>query len=449
MTNSEKKIQTKEEVLEAVTECDVKFIRTQFTDTLGMIKSWAIPSENLEDAFNDGVMFDGSSIEGFTRIEESDMMLMPDPATFNVLPWRPSEGAVARIIGDVKLPDGTPFEGDPRYILKQAIRSAKDMGFTMNVGPELEFFLFKLDENGNATTQMTDYGGYFDFAPLDRAQDVRREIDYALEHMGFKLEASHHEVAPSQHEIDFRFGDVLTTADNVVTFKYVTKSIAYHKGYYATFMPKPIFGENGSGMHANQSLMTEDGKNAFYDPDAENGLSDNARYYIGGLLDHISEFAAITNPVVNSYKRLVPGYEAPIYITWSDSNRSSLIRIPATRGMGTRVELRCPDPSCNPYLAFAVMLEAGLDGIRNKIDPGESVSMNIFELNEQEREDMNIDSLPGNLKEAIDKMKKSNFVRDALGDHVFENYLAAKTAEWDNYKARVHQWELDTYLSIL
>ncbi|MEL4306188.1 type I glutamate--ammonia ligase [Methanococcoides sp. LMO-2] len=449
MTNSEKKIQTKEDVLEAVTEYDVKFIRTQFTDTLGMIKSWAIPSENLEDAFNDGVMFDGSSIEGFTRIEESDMMLMPDPTTFNILPWRPSEGAVARIIGDVKLPDGTPFEGDPRYILKRAIQQAKDMGFTMNVGPELEFFLFKLDENGNATTEMTDYGGYFDFAPLDRAQDVRREIDYALEHMGFKLEASHHEVAPSQHEIDFRFGDVLTTADNVVTFKYVVKSIAYHKGYYATFMPKPIFGENGSGMHANQSLMTEDGKNAFYDPNAENGLSDNARYYIGGLLDHISEFTAITNPVVNSYKRLVPGYEAPIYITWSDSNRSSLIRIPATRGMGTRVELRNPDPSCNPYLAFAVMLEAGLDGIRNKIEPGESLRMNIFELSEQEREEMGIESLPGNLKEATDKMKTSNFVRNALGDHVFENYLAAKTAEWDNYKARVHQWELDTYLSIL
>ncbi|WP_440953286.1 type I glutamate--ammonia ligase [Methanococcoides sp. FTZ1] len=449
MTNSEKKIQTKEEVLDAVIECDVKFIRTQFTDTLGMIKSWAIPSENLEDAFNDGVMFDGSSIEGFTRIEESDMMLMPDPATFNILPWRPSEGAVARIIGDVKLPDGTPFEGDPRYILKKAIQRAKDMGFTMNVGPELEFFLFKLDENGNATTEMTDYGGYFDFAPLDRAQDVRREIDYALEHMGFKLEASHHEVAPSQHEIDFRFGDVLTTADNVVTFKYVVKSIAYHKGYYASFMPKPVYGVNGSGMHANQSLMTEDGKNAFYDPETKNGLSEIARHYIGGLLDHVSEIAAITNPVVNSYKRLVPGYEAPIYITWSDSNRSSLIRIPATRGMGTRVELRNPDPSCNPYLAFAVMLEAGLDGIRNKIDPGESLKMNIFKLSEQEREDMGIDALPGNLKEAIDNMKKSKFVRNALGDHVFENYLAAKTAEWDNYKARVHQWELDTYLSIL
>ena len=442
-------VQTKEDVLQAIAENDVKFIRTQFTDILGMIKSWAIPAEDLENAFEEGVMFDGSSIDGFTRIEESDMKLMLDPETFRILPWRPSEGAVARIIGDVQLPDGTPFVGDPRYVLKSAIAEAEKMGYTMNMGPELEFFLFKLDEHGNPTTELTDTGGYFDFAPLDKAQDVRREIDYALEHMGFKLEASHHEVAPSQHEIDFRFGDVLGTADNVVTFRYVVRSIAYHKGYYATFMPKPLFGVNGSGMHSNQSLMTADGKNAFYDPASSNGLSENARYYIGGLLSHIKEFTALTNPLVNSYKRLVPGYEAPIYLTWSDSNRSSLIRIPAARGKGTRVELRCPDPTCNPYLAFAVMLRAGLDGIKNKIDPGESIKRNVFELTEDERTQMGIGALPGNLKEATDEMKQSEFVRSALGDHVFEHYISAKTAEWDNYKARVHQWELDTYLSIV
>lgn len=446
---SEYNYQTKEDVLQAVTENDVKFIRTQFTDIMGMIKSWAIPSEDLEDAFNEGVMFDGSSIEGFARIEESDMILMPDPATFRVLPWRPSEGAVARIIGDIQLPDGTPFEGDPRYVLKKTIAEAEEMGYSMDVGPELEFFLFKLDEHGNPTTELTDKGGYFDFAPLDKAQDVRRAIDFALEATGFKLEASHHEVAPSQHEINFRFSDVLTTADNVITFKYVVKSLATHHGYYATFMPKPLFGVNGSGMHSNQSLSDKNGNNVFYDPDTENGLSDTAKYYTGGLLDHISEFAAITNPTVNSYKRLVPGYEAPIYITWSDSNRSSLIRIPATRGKGTRVELRCPDPSCNPYLAFALMLSAGLNGIKNKTDPGEPVKRNIFELTETEKESMGIYSLPGNLREALDKMKNSEFVRQTVGDHLFDNYLCAKTKEWDNYKAQVHQWELDTYLGVL
>ncbi|MCS3923168.1 type I glutamate--ammonia ligase [Methanosalsum natronophilum] len=437
---------TKEDVLQAVNEYDVKFIRTQFTDTFGAIKSWAIPSEDLSDAFSEGIMFDGSSIEGFTRIEESDMMLMPDPSTFRILPWRPKEGSVARLLGDVKLPDGSPFIGDPRYVLKQAIEEAKSEGYTMNVGPELEFFVFKLDENNNPTTNLTDEGGYFDFAPLDRAQDMRRDIDYALEHMGFKLEASHHEVAPSQHEIDFRFGDVLSTADNVVTFKYVVKSIASHRGYYATFMPKPLYGVNGSGMHANQSLMTSDGQNAFYDPEGENQLSQTARYYVGGLLNHIKEFTAVTNPLVNSYKRLVPGYEAPIYITWSDRNRSSLIRIPATRGKGTRVELRCPDPTCNPYLAFALMLKAGLNGIKNEIDPGDPTSRNIFNLTPEERKDMGIGSLPANLKEALDYMSNSEFVKETLGDHLFEHYIAGKIAEWDDYKAQVHPWEVDAYL---
>ncbi|WP_094227248.1 type I glutamate--ammonia ligase [Methanolobus psychrotolerans] len=439
---------TKEDVLQAVTECDVKFIRTQFTDTLGMIKSWAIPAEDLEGAFKNGVMFDGSSIEGFTRIEESDMILMPDPSTFRLLPWRPKEGAVARIIGDVYRPNGKPFEGDPRYVLKQAIAEANKLGYSMNTGPELEFFLFGLDEKGHPTTNLTDKGGYFDFAPLDKAQDVRRAIDFALEDMGFKIEASHHEVAPSQHEINFRFGDALSTADNIVTFKYVVKSIAYHMGYYASFMPKPLFGVNGSGMHSNQSLM-KDGENVFYDPDTPDQLSVTSKQYIAGILKYIREFAAITNSTVNSYKRLVPGYEAPIYCTWSASNRSSLIRIPASRGLGTRIELRCPDPACNPYLAFAVMLRAGLEGIKNEMEPPASTDVNVFKLTDAEKQARGIESLPGSLKEAIDLMAGSEFVKNVVGDHVFTNYLKAKNAQWDEYKAQVHQWELDTYLSIL
>lgn len=443
-----KQCTTKEEVLEAVNERDVKFIRTQFTDTLGIIKSWAIPAEQLEEAFESGVMFDGSSIQGFTGIEESDMKLALDPSTFRILPWRPAAGAVARILGDVYLPNGQRFKGDPRYVLKCAIQEAEKLGYSMNVGPELEFFLFKLDANGNPTTELTDQGGYFDFAPLDRAQDVRRDIDYALEHMGFQIEASHHEVAPSQHEIDFRFGDVLSTADNVVTFKYVVKSIAYHKGYYATFMPKPLFGVNGSGMHTNQSLF-KNSKNVFYDPDTPTQLSQEAMYYIGGLLEHIREFTAITNPVVNSYKRIVPGYEAPIYITWSATNRSSLIRIPATRGNGTRVELRCPDPACNPYLAFALMLRAGLDGIKNKIDPGEPTNLNIFHLTDKEREKRGIRSLPADLKGAVDEMRGSTFVKEVLGEHVFKQYICAKEMEWDEYKVIVHPWELNKYLHML
>ena len=443
-----KQCTTKEDVLEAVNERDVKFIRTQFTDTLGIIKSWAIPAEQLEEAFESGVMFDGSSIQGFTGIEESDMKLALDPSTFRILPWRPAAGAVARILGDVYLPDGQRFKGDPRYVLKCAILEAEKLGYSMNVGPELEFFLFKLDANGNPTTELTDQGGYFDFAPLDRAQDVRRDIEYALEHMGFQIEASHHEVAPSQHEIDFRFGDVLSTADNVVTFKYVVKSIAYHKGYYATFMPKPLFGVNGSGMHTNQSLF-KNSKNVFYDPDTPTQLSQEAMYYIGGLLEHIREFTAITNPVVNSYKRIVPGYEAPIYITWSATNRSSLIRIPATRGNGTRVELRCPDPACNPYLAFALMLRAGLDGIKNKIDPGEPTNLNIFHLTDKEREKRGIRSLPADLKGAVDEMRGSTFVKEVLGEHVFKQYICAKEMEWDEYKVIVHPWELNKYLHML
>jgi glutamine synthetase len=443
-----KQCTTKEDVLEAVNERDVKFIRTQFTDTLGIIKSWAIPAEQLEEAFESGVMFDGSSIQGFTGIEESDMKLALDPSTFRILPWRPAAGAVARILGDVYLPDGQRFKGDPRYVLKCAIQEAEKLGYSMNVGPELEFFLFKLDANGNPTTELTDQGGYFDFTPLDRAQDVRRDIDYALEHMGFQIEASHHEVAPSQHEIDFRFGDVLSTADNVVTFKYVVKSIAYHKGYYATFMPKPLFGVNGSGMHTNQSLF-KNSKNVFYDPDTPTQLSQEAMYYIGGLLEHIREFTAITNPVVNSYKRIVPGYEAPIYITWSATNRSSLIRIPATRGNGTRVELRCPDPACNPYLAFALMLRAGLDGIKNKIDPGEPTNVNIFHLTDKEREKRGIRSLPVDLKGAVDEMRGSAFVKQVLGEHVFNQYICAKEIEWDEYKVIVHPWELNKYLHML
>ena len=438
---------TKEDVLKLVEENDVKFIRIQFTDILGIIKSWAIPAEDLGEAFDNGVMFDGSSIEGFVRINESDMFLRPDPETFRLLPWRPKEGAVARLIGDVYMPDGTPFEGCPRNVLKKVLAEAKDMGYTMNVGPELEFFLFKLDEHGNPTTELTDHGGYFDFTPLDKAQDVRREIDIALEDMGFKLEASHHEVAPSQHEIDFRFGDALITADNVQTFKYVVKSIAYHNGYYATFMPKPLFGVNGSGMHANQSLMSLDGESIFYDENASDGLSQSLKYYVGGMLKHVQSFTAITNSWVNSYKRLVPGYEAPVYLAWSGSNRSALIRIPASRGKGTRVELRSPDPVCNPYLTFAVMLKAGLDGIKNKIEPPAQLTANIFDLDAEEMS--KIEALPADLNEALNLFEKSELAKSALGEHVHTQFLLNKRAEWDEYKAQVHQWELDKYLHIL
>ena len=435
----------KEDVKRLVDKFNVKFIRLQFTDILGAIKNVAIPVDQLEKALDGELMFDGSSIEGFVRIEESDMYLKPDPSTFAILPWRPKEGAVARLICDIYTSDGEPFEGCPRCTLKRVTKEAEEMGFVMNAGPEPEFFLFNRDENGEATTETHDQAGYFDLAPVDLGEHARRDIVLALEEMGFEIEASHHEVAPGQHEIDFKYADALTTADRIATFRFVVRTIALQHNLHATFMPKPIYGINGSGMHTHQSLFRGD-ENAFYDPDSKYQLSEIALYYIGGLIKHAKGFTAITNPLVNSYKRLVPGYEAPVYIAWSERNRSPLIRVPAKRGKSTRVELRSPDPSCNPYLAMAVMLKAGLDGIKNRIMPPEPVNINVYNLDAVDRIKQNIESLPGSLYEAVQELKKDEVIREALGEHIFNHFVEAKEKEWDVYRAQVHQWELDQYL---
>ncbi|MBZ4644939.1 MAG: glutamine synthetase [Petroclostridium sp.] len=437
---------TREDVIRMVKEQDVKFIRLQFTDIFGTLKNVAITSSQLEKALNNQCMFDGSSIEGFVRIEESDMYLRPDPNTFAIFPWRPQPGRVARLICDVYNPDGTPFEGDPRYILKKVIKEAKDMGYTFNVGPECEFFLFLTDENGDPTTITHDNAGYFDLGPIDLGENARRDMCLMLEEMGFEIEASHHEVARGQHEIDFKYAEGLTTADNIMTFKLVVKMMAQRHGLHATFMPKPIFGINGSGMHTNMSL-SKDGKNAFYDPDDQLGLSEIAYNFIAGILKHIKGMAAVTNPIVNSYKRLVPGYEAPVYIAWSAKNRSPLIRIPAARGASTRIEMRNPDPACNPYLALAVSLAAGLDGIKNGLKPPASVEKNIYHMDEAARKEHGIESLPGSLYEAIIEMQNDELVKKTLGPHAFERYVEAKLIEWNDYRTKVHQWEIDQYLT--
>lgn len=437
---------SKEDILKMAEELDVKFIRLQFVDILGTIKNVAITVEQLPAALDDKIMFDGSSIEGFTRIQESDMYLKPDYDTFTIFPWRPKEGAVARLMCDIYTPEGEPFAGCPRSTLKKVIAEAKEMGYEMYAGPEPEFFLFERDEKGNPTTITHDKGSYFDLSPVDLGENARRDIVLALEEMGFEVEASHHEVAPGQHEIDFKYTPVLRTADNIATFKFVTKAIALNHNLHATFMPKPIYGENGSGMHVHQSLF-QDGKNAFYDPEGELELSEIAYYYIGGLLKHAPALTAITNPTINSYKRLVPGYEAPVYISWSARNRSALIRVPSARGNATRLELRNPDPSANPYLAMAVMLKAGLDGIKNKIEPGDQTSDNIFTMSEEERLARGIESLPGNIIEAVNNLKEDDVIRDTLGEHIFEHFVEAKLIEWDVYRTQVHQWELEQYLS--
>jgi len=438
---------SKEDILKMVNELDVKFIRLQFTDILGTLKNVAITAEQLEKALDNKVMFDGSSIEGFVRIEESDMYLAPDPSTFTIFPWRPQTGKVARLICDVLNPDGTPFAGDPRYALKRALKKAADMGYdSFNVGPECEFFLFHIDNDGKPTTRTHDNASYFDLGPVDLGEDTRRNICLALEDMGFEIEASHHEVAPGQHEIDFKYHDALATADNIMTFKMVVKTIAQRNGLHATFMPKPIFGVNGSGMHTNVSLF-KNGRNAFYDEKDPLQLSQEAYWFIGGIIKNISAITALTNPLVNSYKRLVPDYEAPVYIAWSTSNRSPLIRVPAARGESTRLELRSPDPSCNPYLALAAILMAGLDGIENKIVPPPPTNKNIFRMSKEEREKEGIPSLPASLEEALNEMEKSDLVRGLLGEHIFNKYLEAKRKEWDDYRTKVSQWELDHYLT--
>ncbi|MEE0204151.1 MAG: type I glutamate--ammonia ligase [Oscillospiraceae bacterium] len=437
---------TKEDILKIVKDEDVEFIRMQFTDIFGTPKNIAITSSQIEKALNNQVMIDGSSIEGFTRIHESDQYLRPDLDTFVILPWRPQHAKVARLICDVYNPDGTPFVGDPRGILKRALQKAADMGFdAFNVGPECEFFLFETDENGHPTTKTADEAGYFDLAPLDHGSNVRREICLALENMGFEIEASHHEVAEGQHEIDFKYADALTAADNIMTFKTTVKVYAQKNGLHATFMPKPIFGINGSGMHVNMSLF-KDGKNVFFDPNGEKQLSPLAYQFIAGLLAHVQNFSALTNPLVNSYKRLVPGYEAPCYLAWSASNRSALIRIPAARGQSTRVELRCPDPSCNPYLALAACLAAGLDGIEKKMQHPAEITENIFAMDQKTREANGIASLPGTLIDAVINMESDPLIKDVLGEHAFSHYVEGKRAEWDEYRTSVSQWEIDKYM---
>lgn len=433
------------EMLERIEADLVKFLRLQFTDIQGQPKNVAIPVEQAEKALTDGIWFDGSSIEGFVRIEESDMLLKPDPATYSILPWRPTDARVARFICDVCTYGGKPFEGDPRYILKKTLAEAAKMGFSYNTGPELEFFLFKM-LNGKPSTEFQDYGGYFDLAPTDSAEDVRRDIVFALTQMGFEIEASHHEVAGSQHEIDFKYGDALATADKVITFKFAAKTLALKKDLHATFMAKPIGGINGSGMHTHGSLA-KNGKNAFFDPKGPKQLSEAALHYIGGLLAHAKAITRVANPTINSYKRLVPGYEAPCYISWSNTNRSALIRVPAARGNSTRAEFRSPDPMCNPYLTFAVMLAAGLDGIKKKIDPPESTDVNIYHLSASERQKMGIEMLPGSLKDANERLLKDDVLKKTLGPHVVENLSRICELETDSYRMTVHPWELERYLA--
>lgn len=437
---------TKEDIFRIVEEEDVEFIRLQFTDIFGTLKNVAITSSQLEKALNNKCMFDGSSIEGFVRIEESDMYLYPDLDTFTIFPWRPQQGKVARIICDIYCADKTPFTGDSRYILKRQIEEAKNLGYTFNVGPECEFFLFHTDDNGGPTTISHEKGSYFDLGPTDLGENARRDMVLNLEEMGFEVEASHHEVAPAQHEIDFKYGEALDIADKIMTYKLTVKTIAKRHGLYASFMPKPKYGMCGSGMHINMSLSDKEGNNIFAKADDENGLSEEAYSFIAGLMEHMRAMTAITNPIVNSYKRLVPGYEAPTYIAWSATNRSPLIRVPAARGAGTRVELRCPDCACNPYLAIAVCLAAGLDGIKRKLKPVTSVQKDIFSMTDDEREEIGIESLPKNLYEAIQEMKKSPFVKNVLGKDVYKKYIKAKEDEWMEYTSQVTDWEIDRYL---
>lgn len=437
---------TKQKILNMAETEDVEFIRLQFTDLFGTLKNVAITKSQLAKALDNKIMFDGSSIEGFARIEESDMYLYPDYDTFEILPFRPHQGKVARMICDVYKPDGTQLENDPRFILKKVLKEAADMGYTFNVGPECEFFLFHTDDNGGPTTITHENAGYFDLGPTDLGENARRDIVLNLEEMGFEVEASHHEVAPAQHEINFKYGEALETADRIMTYKLTVKTIAKRHGLYASFMPKPKYGAAGSGMHINMSLSDKDGNNIFADTSDENGLSKEAYSFIAGIIEHMRAMSAVTNPIVNSYKRLVPGYEAPTYIAWSATNRSPLIRVPAAKGPGTRIELRCPDCACNPYLAFAVCLAAGLDGIKRGLTPPASVRQDIFEMTEKERLEAGIQSLPRNLYEAIHEMKKSEFMKDVLGEEVFYKYVTAKRMEWNEYTSQVTDWEIDRYL---
>ncbi|MEI4622396.1 type I glutamate--ammonia ligase [Bacillus pfraonensis] len=439
---------TKEDIFRLAKEENVKYIRLQFTDLLGIIKNVEIPVSQLTKALDNKMMFDGSSIEGFVRIEESDMYLYPDLDTWVVFPWTAEKGKVARLICDIYNADGTPFEGDPRNNLKRMLKEMEALGFTeFNLGPEPEFFLFKVDEKGNPTLELNDNGGYFDLAPMDLGENCRRDIVLELEEMGFEIEASHHEVAPGQHEIDFKYANALRSCDDIQTFKLVVKTIARKHGLHATFMPKPLFGVNGSGMHCNLSLF-KNGENVFYDQNGELQLSDDARHFIAGILNHAPAFTAVANPTVNSYKRLVPGYEAPCYVAWSAQNRSPLVRIPASRGISTRVEVRSVDPAANPYLVMATLLAAGLDGIKNKLTPPAAVDRNIYVMTKEEREEAGIVDLPATLAQALVTLQSDEVVCGALGEHLLEHFIEAKEIEWDMFRTQVHQWERDQYMTL-
>ncbi len=438
---------SKEDIFRMVEEEDVEFIRLQFTDIFGMLKNTAVTVSQLEKALDCRCVFDGSSIAGFARIEESDMFLHPDLDTFEIFPWRPQQGKVARLICDVWLPEGKPFEGDPRCILKRTLKEAESMGYTFRVGPECEFFLFQMDEEGRPTLKTQEAGGYFDIAPLDTGENVRRDIVLNLEDMGLCVESSHHELAPGQHEIDLEYQDGLVTADNIMTFRMAVKTLAKRHGFHATFMPKPRQGVNGSGMHINMSLAGPDGRNLFADQGDPLGLSREARQFMAGLLCHMKGMTLLTNPLVNSYKRLVPGCDAPVSVSWSEkSNRSSLIRIPSSRGEETRIELRSPDSAANPYLALAVCLAAGLDGIRRGLEVPESLEGNIFHMNQASLAERKIELLPRTMGIAIEEFQKDPFIRQVLGEHIYGKYLEAKREEWDRFRSAVTDWEKEEYL---
>jgi glutamine synthetase len=442
-------VTSRAEILNIAKKEKVRFVRLQFTDIMGVLKNVEVPVSQFDKALDGQIMFDGSSIEGFVRIEESDMLLVPDYETFTVNPWNNPDGSkVARLICDVYRPDGSPFAGCPRLTLRRQVEAAKKMGYTMVAGPEAEFFLFQKDEHGRTRIETHDVGGYFDLTPVDKGEECRRDIVGVLEAMGFEVEAAHHEVAPGQHEIDFKYSPAIECADNVATFRFVVKKVALDHGLHASFMPKPIFGVNGSGMHTHQSLLDRKGGNAFYAKSGDWELSKTALGYIAGILQHAKAFVAVTNPLVNSYKRLVPGYEAPTNIAWSEKNRSPLVRVPAKRGMSTRCEVRIPDPACNPYLALAVMLASGLDGVRQKLTPPDPVNKNIFTMSQREKRRHKIEELPASLADALDHLEKDDVIKDALGEHILEHYVLAKRQEWHEYISVVHPWEQDRYLHV-
>lgn len=442
MKRSEEK---RKEVFNKVEEKGIEFIRLQFIDIFGVLKSINITPDELDEAFDGNLMFDGSSIDGYARINESDQCLVPDPSTFKIMPWRPTERGVARMICDVYNPDGTPFEGCPRWNLKLVLKEAKKMGYEINMGPEGEFFLFHTDEKGRPTFDIHDRAGYFDLAPIDYGEDARRDIVLTMKEMGFRIETSHHEVSPGQHEIDFKYDEALKTADQWITFRDVVKNVAKKHELYATFMPKPFTKENGSAMHFNQSISMG-GKNIFADSKSETGLSETAMHYLGGLLKHAKGMTAITNPVVNSYKRLKPGFEAPTYIAWSTSNRSTFVRVPGRGGKSARLELRSPDPVANPYLAFAVSIKAGIEGVKNKIVPPEPVEKDVTSLSHSECRKMELELLPRDLYAALKEMEKDTLIKEAIGEHCYERFLEGKHLEWKEYERHVHNWEIDYYL---